>query len=428
MYRKGIILHAFFLLILNAEQSYVDHLNSIKAAISRDLYGPEDVSHIQLPKISLSTQQKFLSKSYKYYTKKQPIYVIESSLSQMEFGNHFGRIVNDLACAYKARLHAIVIDTKYDILFRDESTDAGTKFVNELCGVYLHSHPVKHLKNALPIVQTQCQCTQYCWEDNRAPWIDFILPLRAFFAKALPGNLFGQHLRSPPSMEDGEEGEEEGDMTSKAIRTNPSTHITHVVHNISLDLIPSVAIQVRCSDNFRHNMGLLPFPAIFDRIDRHWPAIIRTKRSAPPPHTNISASSSRKVHIYIMTEHPKRLASAPLRGICPDVISSLQSALSKRYPGSIVAVQRGRMFQTWYQFLHADVVICSASTFCLWPALGNSRGTVYLPMTTLFANKTVVNLGVDNVHFIEDYELFGVDANTMNASFVKKVLFSDKKV
>jgi hypothetical protein len=71
--------------------------------------------------------------------------------------------------------------------------------------------------------------------------------------------------------------------------------------------------------------------------------------------------------------------------------------------------------------MHAKVVICGASTFCLWPALANSNGTVYLPRTQVIANGQAVSFpGVSNVHFISDYDLF--DISQTSARDVRYVL------
>lgn len=416
------------IIILSMSISYsevvsFDLLLEMKAAITKDLNGSSQSHIIPLSSSTgkaVSDREKFLAGSYSFYTKKNPVYVIVSSLSQMEFGNHFGHVINELACAFKSRLHAIVIDQKFDTLFHDENGDAGMKLVEELCKLRIHPNPAKKLRNAKAIVRKECNCDMYCWEDNKAPWIDFVLPLRELMNRGLTSLSFKAHVQSSHSFgEDQEVSMTDPIASAMTITTSSISNATSVISNIELNLVPSVAIQFRCSDNFKHNMGFLPFQAIMDRIDTHWNSISSKKREKLE---SLSDVVQDKVHIYILTEHPKRLINSPLSGICPAVISRLQHELSLRYRDSIVSVQRGMMFQTWYQFLHADLVICSASTFCLWPALSNMQGFVYLPMTTLFANKTAVDFGVANIHFIEDYDLFGVDASTMNGSYVANIL------
>jgi hypothetical protein len=426
--------------VLHSDMVSEDSLLQMKNDITKDLNGLS-LSHISPIVIKGanpdSDRNKFLAGTYSFYTKNYPIYVIVSSLSQMEFGNHFGRVINELACAFKSRLHAIVINRKFDNLFHDENADAGLKLLEQLCRVHMHSHPVKKLRNAKITVRRECNCEMYCWEDSKAPWIDFIVPLRDILNKGLTADLFTAPVQSSRSYE--EISQNIPIASAVTITTSSVTHTTSIIRDTTLDMVPSIAIQFRCSDNFRHNMGLLPFRGIMDRIDDNWKDIVTKKRdrmaaaaAAAAASTTTSAadtvaSISHKLHIYIMTEHPARLSGAPLSAICPPLISRLQKELSVRYKDTVVSVQRGMMFQTWYQFLNADLVICSASSFCLWPALGNRHGHVYLPMTTLFANKTAVDFGVDNVQFIKDYELFGVDARTMNSSYVINVLSAGNK-
>jgi hypothetical protein len=87
-------------------------------------------------------------------------------------------------------------------------------------------------------------------------------------------------------------------------------------------------------------------------------------------------------------------------------------------------VQRGFMFQSWYQFMKADMVICGASSFCLWPALANKLGTVYLPLSPVIANNTAVNFGVSNVHFIENYGLHDISRGGAVGAVVNQLTFA----
>ena len=110
-----------------------------------------------------------------------------------------------------------------------------------------------------------------------------------------------------------------------------------------------------------------------------------------------------------MTEHPRRVGvkrDDDLDGkveICNRVISSLQLEISQRCNGAAVSIRRGSIIETWLQFFKAKVLICSASTFCLWPALANENGRSFLPVTKLFGQGHILDFDVDNVRFIEDY-------------------------
>lgn len=132
--------------------------------------------------------------------------------------------------------------------------------------------------------------------------------------------------------------------------------------------------------------------------------------------------------IHITTEHEQLVRNAPLREFCPGIISRLQEELSARYTRSLVSVSRGGVFQTWHKFLTADIVICSASTFCFWPALSNIRGAVYLPHTPLLGNGEVLTFGrsITNVKVLTEYNLVGIDPATMDLKWVLKKLLEPK--
>ena len=57
----------------------------------------------------------------------------------------------------------------------------------------------------------------------------------------------------------------------------------------------------------------------------------------------------------------------------------------------------GDAFLDYARLAYSNVTICSASTYCIWPALANSNGQVYFPLTPLIAkaetNETAPNLG-----------------------------------
>lgn len=346
------------------------------------------------------TSQNFLSGEYASYTGSLPIYVVFGAYSQLNMGNDIGRVINELGCAHVAGLHAIVVHRSYDSNFGDESMEAGYKFIKELSSVYVHAHP-NTLDTAKSIVQEKCKCNVFCWGESDAPWKDYTKPLREIFHRALPAPPLIVHPNPANNIEIAVNNDTELDRAI-SITTDPQTGVTSALSGVPLHRVPDIAVQLRCSDN-TPKMGIVPFSAIFDRIDAYY----RNRHGADGRNPELSPSLHRKTHIYIMSEHPARQFGVKKFGsICAYILTALHVQLSRRYTDSIVSIQRGLMFQTWFQLMHADVVICGASTFCLWPSLANTNGSVYLPMTKVFGNMTVIDFGVPNVHFIEDYEMF----------------------
>jgi hypothetical protein len=157
-----------------------------------------------------------------------------------------------------------------------------------------------------------------------------------------------------------------------------------------LPIIPDVAVQYRCGDNIgfgKTRYGLLPFRAITDRI----PATAR--------------------HIYVLADSPLRSRYHAYSSRCSDILLALFKRLQTTFPAAVVAVKRGGdQFLDYARMARANVTICSASTFCLWPALANPHGQVHFPLTPLVGNSGSNATAKDGIfgprfHWIKDYEM-----------------------
>jgi hypothetical protein len=311
----------------------------------------------------------FLSGEYSNITGDLPVYVIFSAFSQINMGNDIGRVINDMGCAYRAGLHAIVINRKYDVRFDDESAETGQRFLDQLTTVYTHPTP-NTLAVGTDIVRAQCACVKYCWSDATAPWIDMALSLREIFNRALPlsaqtsfsSSIGSSNITHAHSKSESNEHVPLLDSSiithfyAPTITTHPLTGETTAVTgtDIILPSVPEVVIQLRCSDNLA-KMGLLPFQAIFDRLD----SVLLKRRHVTDTDRSRGVESGVSLNfIYITTEHHKRLHYQQFGHICNHVLTSLQHQLSRRYVGTVVSIQRGLMFHTWSQYLHAKVIIC----------------------------------------------------------------------
>ena len=372
-------------------------------------------------------RESFLKNVYENVITDKPIYVIFSRVNDVRIGNTIGQLIHHLACAHVAGLHAIVINHDWTHAYHDE-VPVGQIFVDALCSVYVHPSPSTRAA-AWEVVSRNCSSSTapWYWEDHTAPWTIFVPQLRDVLQGAFEKEIFDSYIRSDskyqrfkgrvPSHDDGTPHSQT--LINLAARSIPPAPpiISVFPNDDQISLIPHVLVQVRCSDNFADSMGMLPFHAIFDRMHHyHHHVITNTNESLP------------QLRVYITTEAEVMLDNAPLRNICPPIVSLLQQEIAKRFPGWIVSVQRGRVFHTWYMMSQADVVICAASTFCLWPSLSNRLGTVYLPMTPLFGRNRRLDFGptVTNVHFITDYQLYGIVAGKDSMGKVKSHLLAPR--
>jgi hypothetical protein len=129
----------------------------------------------------------------------------------------------------------------------------------------------------------------------------------------------------------------------------------------TLPEIPEVAIQYRCSDNTQPGMGLLS-----------WSAFLR--------HIPMNATS-----IFVMTENPHRRIkkTSSIFEKCNFIVEELSEYLYFHFPSaSVVVLRGGSAVDDATRLAMAQVTICSASTFCLWPAIA-SKTASYFPRTKL---------------------------------------------
>ena len=114
-------------------------------------------------------------------------------------------------------------------------------------------------------------------------------------------------------------------------------------------------------------------------------------------------------YIYVIADSPQRSAAHPYSYRCESVLQHLHSYLRKQYPSAVVAVKRGGdLFLDYARIIHADTVVCSASTFCLWPALSNQHGQAHFPLTPLIAkadSEASAPQLAGNFHWITDKQM-----------------------
>lgn len=84
-------------------------------------------------------------------------------------------------------------------------------------------------------------------------------------------------------------------------------------------------------------------------------------------------------------------------------------AFRVQHPQATLVLKRGGdLFLDYARLAYSNVVVCSASTFCLWPSLSNQHGQVHFPLTPLVAgaetNETAPNLA-PNFHWITEVKM-----------------------
>eukprot|EP01041_Mallomonas_annulata_P010878 gene10878-22717_t len=210
---------------------------------------------------------------------------------------------------------------------------------------------------AVHSLKSHCKCGRFCWEQGDASWSRYIPLIADVMNVALDG-----YIHANPDLF--ARGTVLNITNTNDIHSDLCTGVVTAAADNFLPLVPDVAIHYRCGDTVPSDKyGFLPFYAML----------------------NLIPVESR--HIYILTDHPDRavIMGHPFAVHCPGILQALFEYLSHHYPNTTVLVKKGGdPFLDLIRLARANVVICSASTFCLWPAIA-TNGTAHFPITPLVA-------------------------------------------
>ena len=280
------------------------------------------------------------------------IKVMESHISRIRFGNVFGVVLNDYACAHVSGSHMLLVFPP-----ANETRKKTFNFEKHLPAVVVHQNP-QNYTTAKTIVGKDCGPYPYLWEFSNVAMLrkNIIGTVRKIVNHAVT-NAGLDHYRN-----------------RMFIKKNDDDHIhskNTIEINFTYPIASDVSIHYRCSDNMKHSsLGILPFPTII---------------SAIPPAAK---------YIYIHTEGTYE------NHTCYGVVNALSKDIEKAFPSSYVVVfKRHSIFESMYDFVNSRMaLLCSASTFCLHAALGKIKGDIYMPRK-YYGGKS--NYGYSSWHYFE---------------------------
>lgn len=212
-----------------------------------------------------------------------------------------------------------------------------------------------------------------------------------------------------------------GDGAPDKNGTTPLFHSPKSEDIASMPFVPDAAIHYRCGDNLVTHYAFTPFNAF--------------KRAIPE-----GARS-----IYVMAESPGRKAKANSVNRCDAIFDALFAYLKLHFPAASIVIMRGQpIFSDLARLTYASTVVCSVSTFCLWPAVaaGGPQGSstvgtkAYYPRTRLLA-KSPKHLGTDHLPslnygksgfiWMNERTILGKDAVVLPIPTLVKRLEGDQK-
>lgn len=324
-------------------------------------------------------------------------------------GNSFSNYIESRICALKTGLHYVGVSMTYPKGEFDEHP-----FFKSLEALVVHPNvtdvsraPAKDLSAAL---EKACPCPSMCHEWNyglmhsHMPFAGdvFRASVDAYWIEETRRRQDrGQYLSLTTGHIKAGHGDDK--VLELSGHTSLSANVGDNINWKQLPTIPDVAVHYRCGDNVVTHYGFLPFRT-FQRI--------------------IPASAK---YIYVMAESASRKPRQHSVARCDAIFEALMAFLTKHFPASVVVIMRGHdIIEDLVRLTYAPLVVCSVSTYCLWPAVGNRNGTVHFPLTKLIAKEEVgpFNYG-PNFAWIKDSKervVKGVDATRMQIADLVRIL------
>ena len=327
-------------------------------------------------------------------------------------GNFLSEYFESILCAAHLRVHYAAIS------FLNPKIDKGieNRFFEFLPRIMMHNDPLESKK------LLQCPCNSICHEWIRGlmhhnghmarigRWfrtaMDAWISQRLHILKSNSSSFRDQiivvpfqkdHLQQVPQMGSSFHISTGAGEESREIQTLP--------------FVPDAAIHYRCGDNLVTHYGFLPFRA-FKRVI---PNDART--------------------IYVMAESSKRRVNRHESvQRCEAIFTALRNYLRSHFPRATVVLLRGQpLFDDLARLTYAHTVVCSVSTFCLWPAVASGGGTgttteetrAHFPISRLIAKgNTSMDYGESGFRWLEPSEriVLGKDAIRMRIGTLIQIL------
>eukprot|EP01041_Mallomonas_annulata_P011305 gene11305-23659_t len=297
--------------------------------------------------ITHNSIEDFLHGKWASYTNGHHILITSACLGSDSIGNNMAAYFEAISCSMMSGMHFIVVAKVWEPkLHHIPST-----FIDALPSIIPNPSPRKDITEIKQNLKSICRCKGLCHDSPNGTWIQNIPQIKQIFTNSINSHLL---------------------TINNKITIISSTDLSNVPKGTELPLIPDVAIHYRCGDNFVGLYGFLPFAAFKDHIP----------------------SSSRTIYVLAESKHRKTSGKLDLIEKCDAIFNSLFRYLTKRFPNSTILIRRGDdLYVDMIRLTLAKTLICSVSTYCLWPAIAN-EGVAYFPWTPLVAGgRTDVDLG-----------------------------------
>lgn len=278
-----------------------------------------------------------------------PILAATPCLGFDSLGNNLAAYFENVVCANVVGLHYYSLAH----IWEPSTSHQPSHFLQSIPDKIIHPQPLLDSKVVRAKVKTSCKCQGSCHERPLAAWVKGLDIIRPIFDRALRNHL--AHV----------------DANSTVVRKRD---LSTAAEGATLPLIPEAAIHYRCGDNFVTHYGFLPFRAFSENI----PANVST--------------------LYVLAEERDRktVQRPHLAAKCDALFPQLFAFLKEKFPRTTILIRRGDDLHTdMARLTYAKHVVCSVSTFCLWPAVANPHPQhVFFPRSKLVVGgRTDIQLG-----------------------------------
>lgn len=288
------------------------------------------------------------------YVGQEPIFIYELTFTDSwgQFGNRLGHYFEVISFCKTAGIHFIGF-------MRSDREQPAAIIADAVPITILHPNPAANREQALANLQ---KIPYYDW-----PWIEH--DCETF-------KNIDQISQLTLKIADQMQSHFHGDK-NKGLHVNTFDKVINGKSNDeTLPYIPYAVILTRCADLIRaghfDEYGLLNFNL--------YPMIIPREAS----------------EIYILAE-PLNYGGG--HELCADLTNRMADFLVKHYPHATIGIRRGHAHDGFVQLSKARYVVCSPSTFCLWPGIANKDNQVFYQPSQLTAGGKQIFMHL-NFHWI----------------------------
>eukprot|EP01041_Mallomonas_annulata_P012705 gene12705-26761_t len=328
-----------------------------------------------------------------------PVMVHSPCFVGHSLGNFLTHYLEVRLCAETVGLHYLASRMDGDAVSRSGRNYSDQIFLSSVPTIALHPDPSTSYDVSSLQVHRTCSCRTFCHEQESALVFQHFLRSSQIFTDIVNSYVAGRGL----DLKGGQSLVNASYSSSKYIQKNGTGTTTETEIDMwftsegTARLVPDAAIHYRCSDS---QWGLLPF---------------RVFRDILLPH-NVSS-------IYVLTEHPNRRGSVhPVQARrCQTILLALSRYLSQSFPlVEVLLLQGGDIHLDMVRLAKSKVLVCSPSTYCLWPAMGHRR-SAHFPVTRLIAHGKQIPLG-PHFFWISSPRLVTYDTQSRDEMYVQHIL------